>query len=277
VNCYTGGGSTGQPCKPLDTKGEEDGFFAIALGGKYRLFATDFGQGTLGYDFYQSVHFETSSFDLQNQELHLDLVSTPMHQFQFGVSGFYDFYMLNYQSFYNQGRGVPWVTYFEGQAAATQVYYQFVSQDYSRGPFSPFRDAYNNAVGARQFFLLGAPDRFMSLGYQWDYNDPLSMDGTDFAYHDNFIDLRFDFGILDWARGTIGYAVDLQEYRYVNSRTDFAIRRHDFDNQIVVRFVHDLTSYLSADLSYFGVINNSNIPDFQYSRNIVEAGLRVHF
>jgi hypothetical protein len=277
VNCYTGGGNTGLPCTKLNTKGEEDGFFAVSLGGKYRLFATDLAEGSLGYDFYQSVHFQTASFDLQNHELHLDLSSMRRGFFQAGVSGFYDFYMLDYQSFYNQGRGVPWVTFFEGPIAATQVYYQFISQDYSRGPFSPFRDAFNNAVGARQYFLLGAADRFASLGYQWDDNDPLSHNGTDFAYDDNIIDARVDFGVLDWVHGTVGYAVDLQNYKHNNSRTDYAKQRHDFDNQIVIRFTRDLTANLTADLSYFGVINDSNIPDFQYDRNIVEAGVRLYF
>ena len=274
VNCYT---MVNGQCRSLDTKGEEDGFFALSLGGQYRLFATDLGQGSLGYDFYQSVHFQSSSFDLQNHELHLDLSSTRRGIFQAGVSGFYDFYMLNYQSFYNQGRGVPWVTFFEGPAAATQLYYQFISQDYSRGPFSPFRDAFNNAVGARQYVLFGAADRFASIGYQWDDNDPLSRNGTDFAYFDNIIDARVDFGVLDWVHGTVGYAVDFQDYKHDNSRTGYAKRRHDFDNQIVVRFSRDLLTYLTADISYYGVINDSNIPDFQYDRNIIEATVRLYF
>ncbi len=274
VNCYT---MVNGHCQSLDTKGQEDGFFAIALGGQYRLFSVDQGQGSFGYDFYQSVHFQTPTFDLQNHELHLDLSTTRYGFVQAGVSGFYDFYMLDYQSFYNQGRGVPWVTFFEGPATATQVYYQFISQDYSRPPFSPFRDAYNNAVGARQFFLLGAADRYASIGYQWDDNDPLSSNGTDFAYYDNIIEARVDFGVLDWVHATLGYAVDLQDYKHPNSRNGFNTARHDFDNQIVVRLMRDFTANLSAELAYYGVINDSNIPDFQYDRNVAEAMLRVNF
>ena len=44
-----------------------------------------------------------------------------------------------------------------------------------------------------------------------------------------------------------------------------------------MRFVRQLTDYLSADIAYYGVFNNSNILDFQYDRNIVEAAIRVHF
>jgi tetratricopeptide (TPR) repeat protein len=290
-NCYT---MRNGACVPLDTKGEQDGFFAVSFGGKYRLFTTTVGEGSLGYDFYQSVHFQTPSFDLQNHEIHLDLSSTPQGPLQFGLSGFYDFYLLDYASFYQQGRGVPWVTLFEGKVAATQTYYQIIGQDFLgsensgnnpnlqpgysvRNPFNPFRDAVNNAFGVRQFFLLGAADRYMSVGYQWDDNDPFSKNGTDFAYTDNIFDIRADFGLFDFARATVGYAIDLQDYEHPNSRTDFSRRRHDFDNQIVVRFARDFTAFLSADIAYYGVINHSNIPDFQYDRNIVEASVRVHF
>ena len=141
---------------------------------------------------------------------------------------------------------MPWVTFFEGEIAATQAYYQIIGQDYLgstnaragyslRDPFNPFRDAINNAVGVRQYFLLGAADRYMSIGYQWDDNDPTSSDGTDFAYTDNMFDVRVDFGMFDWAHGTVGYLFDLQDYEHPNSRTDFSKRRHDSQNQIVIR------------------------------------------
>jgi Tfp pilus assembly protein PilF len=261
----------------LDTHGEMDGFVALAFGGQFQLFSVDMGQGSIGYDFYQSVHFTTPSFDLQNHHVHLDLSTTKRGPLQMGVSGFYDFYMLDYQSFYNQGRGVPWVNFFEGQVGVTQIYYQIIGQDYSRGPFSPFRDAINNAFGARQFFLLGAADRYMSFGYQFDDNDPLSKDGTDFAYSDNIFDIRGDFGILDWAHLTVGYAFDLQDYEHRNSRTNFSVRRHDGNNQVVARLTRDFLPYLTGEIAWFGIFNTSNIPDFEYNRNIVEASVKYTF
>jgi len=286
VNCYNKSidPNTGLlKCRPLDTKGEMDGFFAVGFGGSYRLFNVDLGQGSIGYDFYQSAHFQSAEFDLQNHEVHLDLASSLQGFMQFGASGYYDYYLLDYRSFYQQGRFVPWMNFFEGNVGATQVYYQLVGQDYahgdstSPGPFSPFRDVINNGFGARQYVLLGAADRFLSFGYQWDDNDPLSKSGTDFAYIDNIFEVRGDFGILDWVHATVGYAFDLQDYKHPNSRNDFSKRRHDDQSQFVVRLARDLTSYLSADLSYFGLFNGTNVPDFEYDRNIVEAAVRVHF
>lgn len=276
----------------LNTKGEEDGFFRVALGGTYRLFTGDTGSGVIGYDFYQSVHFQGAGYDLQNHRVHVTLTTVPLNELvQFGVTGAYDFNMLGYRGFYQEGRATPWVTFYEGVVAATQAYYSLSGQDFLNGndpnnfnpsafnpdPFDPFRDAINNAFGLRQYFLLGAADRYMSLGYQWDINDPFSRDGTDFAYTDNIFDARVDFGLFDWAHGTVAYLFDLQDYEHPNSRTGFTKRRHDNSNEIVVRLERALTPNLSVDLAYLGVFNGSNIPDFEYDRNIIQARLSLHF
>lgn len=262
----------------LDTDGEQDGFFRIGAGAGYRLYDGAQGSADLGYNLYQSVHFTTSRYDLQSHKLNLTL-ATPIHSelVQVGIAGEYEFYLLDYQSFYQTGRGTPFVNVFEGQIAATQVYYTFGGQDFFRGPFDPFRDAYINRAGVRQYFLLGAIDRYLSVGYTWDDFDPLSRDGTDFAYMDNMFDLQLAFGLFDLARGQVGYLFDLQDYEHPNSRTGFSRRRHDKQSQFVVHLAHDFTDMLSADLAYLGVLNDSNIDDFEYNRNLIQANVWLQF
>src|SRR5262249_37641589 len=104
-----------------------------------------------------------------------------------------------------------------------------------------------------------------------------SRDGTDFAYTENLLEARLDYGLFGLVHGQVGYAAAFQDYEHKNSRTDFTIHRHDFGNQVVVRFVRELTDYLTADLAYYGVFNHSNIPAFEYSRNIVQVSVQVHF
>ena len=262
----------------LDTEGESDGFFRIGFGGNYRLADGDIGSADMGYNFYQSVHFSTSRFDLQSNRVNLTL-ATPVHDelWQAGVAGVYDFYLLDYQSFYQAGRGTPFVNFFQGDIGATQAFYTFGGQDFFRGPFNPFRDSYINRVGLRQSFLLGAVDRFVSMGYTWDDFDPLSRDGTDFAYTDNMGDIGLDFPIFDIAHGQLAYLIDFQNYLHPNSRTDYTKRRHDVQNQFVVHLSHSFTDLLSADLAYLGVLNHSNISDFEYDRNIIQANVWLQF
>jgi len=262
----------------LDTEGETDGFFRVGAGANYRLAAGTIGTADMGYNFYNSVHFQTPRFDLQSHRLNLTFATPVQNDFwQAGVAGIYDFYLLDYQSFYQGGRGTPFVNFFEGQIGATQAFYTFGGQDFFRGPFNPFRDSYINRTGVRQMFLLGAIDRFVSLGYTWDDFDPLSKDGTDFAYMDNMFDIALDFGIFDMANAQVAYLFDLQDYEHPNSRTDFTERRHDQQNQIVVHLSHAFTDMISADIAYLAVFNDSNIPDFEYSRNIIQANVWLEF
>jgi tetratricopeptide (TPR) repeat protein len=262
----------------LDTAGETDGFFRVGAGADYTLARADVGSAAMGYNFYNSVHFSTPRFDLQSHRLNLTLATPIRNTFwQAGIAGIYDFYLLDYQSFYQAGRGTPFVNFFEGDIAATQVFYTFGGQDFFRGPFNPFRDSFINRVGLRQMFLLGAVDRFMSLGYTWDDFDPLSRDGTDFAYNDNMFDVAVDFPVFDFAHGQLGYLFDIQNYEHPNSRVDYRKRRHDGQNQVVVHLSHAFTDMISADLAYLGVFNHSNIDDFEYDRQIIQANVWLQF
>jgi hypothetical protein len=62
-----------------------------------------------------------------------------------------------------------------------------------------------------------------------------------------------------------------------NSRTDYTERRHDQPNQIVVHVSHAFTDMISADIAYLAVFNDSNIPDFEYNRNIIQASVWFEF
>jgi len=262
---------------------QSDGRTALAVGGSYRLFDTAQARGVLSYDFYQSLNFDRSDFDLQGHRVRLDLASQPRRLgasrtgLQFGVSGLYDFYLLDFAGYYQEGSGTPWVTLFTGNAAATQLYYRFRSRDFLDNPFDPLRDAFNNAVGVREHLLLGAADRVLSFGYQWEDNDPLSKDGTDFAFYAHQFDADLRFPVLDWANGIAGYALRLEEYKHVNSRTDYTLHRHDYENQLVLRLERPLIPHLIASLEYLGVLNGSNLSEFEYNRHIVSAGVRLVF
>ncbi len=259
---------------------KSDGRSVLGAGGYLRLADTDQVRATLSYDLSQSIHFQLNEYDLQGHRVRLDL-STPLRQIQVGISGAYDFYLLDFHSFYQQGEAIPWVTFYEGDVTATQVHYRFRGRDYLHDPFDPYRDSFNNAVGVRQYFLLGAVDRVLSIGYQLDDEDPISTDGNDFEYLGHAIDLNFEFNLLDWVSGVAGYQVRLDDYQFKNSRTgtppSFGVRRHDVDHQVVVRLERPLTPYLIAAVEYLGVFNTSNIEPFEYDRHIVSAGLRVQF
>lgn len=271
---------------------ESDGRFQIAVGGRYRVLDTEMFTGTVSYDLYQSVHFSDTDFDLSSHRLRFDVGTRADRWYQVGMSTFYNYYAMNYRSFFHEGTMVPWVAFYEGEVTATQLYYRLRGRDFTRTPFERDdnmprtargdfllvpRDSIGNAIGARQLFLLGAVDRVLSVGYQWSDEDPLSRDGTDFSFMTHQLDFEFEAAVRDWFLTRLGYAVLIHDYEHPNSRTGFVFGRNDVEHQLVIHLERPLTEHLTAAVDYFGIFNDSNLDPFEYRRNILSAGVRMQF
>ncbi len=270
--------------------GLDDGEMSINIGGSYELLDLDQLQFKVSYDFYQSVFFQITEFDLQSNRVKGDLSSKRLDAFsqpgllQVGVEGWYDYYMLGFQSFAQEGLAVPYLRVFEGDIGVTQPFYRFRSRDYMDDPFNPFLDNYNNAFGIEQYFLLGAADRQLSIGYQWQDENPLSRNGNDFQYKANQIDLTLTAGVMDWFSVIGSYVFVLQDYQFKNSRTPspddpavFDLRRHDVQNQFLLRLLRSITPEWTAGLTFLGTWNNSNIANFEYNQYIIAADMNFRF
>jgi tetratricopeptide (TPR) repeat protein len=257
---------------------KSDGMAVIQFGGRYRLYGSEKVDLTASYDFHQSIYFQISDFDLQGHRVAMDLRSL-FSPVQVGLSGYYDYYLLDFDSFNQQGTVVPWATLYEGDITATQAYYRFRASDYLDDVFDPYRDSINNAGGLRQFILLGAADRYMSIGYQFDNDNPISSDGDDFQYNGHQIEAQVHFSFFDWVGADAGYAFRYEDYKFDNSRSGIPPddNRKDNEHQFVIHLEHPLTSYLILEAQYLGRFNDSNLDEFTYNRNIIAGGVRLHF
>ena len=264
------------------------GRLQIGLGGRYRILDHEMAVGTIGYELYQGVNFNNSDFNLSSHRLRFDIGTRANTWYQFGATAYYNFYALDFSSFFNEGTIIPWVVFYEGEIAATQVYYRLRTRDYASRFFSEprreslntgpaERDAINNAIGIRQMFLLGAADRSLTIGYQWSDNDPTDAFATDFAYQTHQLDLELQANVLGWFDTSLGYAVLIDDYDHPNSRTGFRFGRNDAEHQIVIRAERPINEMLTASIDYLGVLNHSNLDEFDYDRSIISAGVRMGF
>lgn len=274
--------------------GKADGRAVFAAGGDYTLLDTDLGSLRAEYDFYQSIHFRLTEFDLQGHRVRLSAASRP-GVVTYGLTGTYDFYALDYQTFFQEGLGTPWVAFAEGTGAATQAYYTVRGRDFFRAPYDPSRDAIDHAVGLRQYLALGSLDRVLTIGYQFDSEDPQAhgrsgqpvictptiqtsgCGARDFEYNGNQADIDL---ALPWPKVAfvqLGYLIRFEDYQFPNSRAAYQVRRHDNTHQFVVSLGRELIHNLTLNLSYIGVLNNSNVAAYDYDRNIVASSLVVTF
>ncbi|MBI1815775.1 MAG: tetratricopeptide repeat protein [Deltaproteobacteria bacterium] len=269
--------------------GKSDGDVALGFGGAYNLLDIDVARITASYDFYQSLFFTDSDFNLEAHQLRLQ-GTVPAGPVQLGLAGAYGYYLLGGDTFYQEGVVTPWVTIPEGESLSTQIYYAFRARNFILNTYNPSRDATNDAVGIRQYALLGAEDRILSVGYQFDKELVeaafLADDVTgvrhrnSFQYNGNQFDVSVELPLADVATARFAYLLRLEDYQFPDQFAvpAYAFRRHDVENQIFASVFRDMTDYLQLGLTYIGTFNQSNISDpYQYNRNVVSVGARLHY
>jgi hypothetical protein len=249
---------------------QADGRGIISAGGVLNAYRSRTAQLSLGYEFYQSLHFELTDFNLQDHRLSTQAVGNA-GPFQFGLLGQYDYYRLDTDSFLQEGTGLPWVGINEGDVARTEVFYRVRRRDFLQLRFSELRDAFNHAAGIRQFAYLGAPDRYAVAAYRYDHESPINALSDAFGYDGHQVE-----GGLGWRLPIAITAEAVYAYRHEDYAPDSNDRR-DHEHQIAVSLHRRLTELLAVSLAYLGTFNNSNKPEFEYDRHIGSVALEVRF
>lgn len=253
--------------------GQADGRVTIDLGGTYSLWRAERAELLVGYEFYQSLHFQLTDFNLQDHGFNLDLNATA-GWFQWGVLGRYDYYLLAAQNFLQQVVALPWVSVPEGNLGRTQLFYRmrrrdFLDQDYR------VRDAFNHSAGIQQFIYLRSPDDYLLLGYRFDREDPLNArpeeNANQFAYDGNEVDAGVGWLLPADVTSYVGYSYRHEVY------APPSLGRRDSDHLVTVLVSRPLTEYLTVVAAYFGTFDDSNQSSYSYNRQVGSLALEVRF
>jgi len=271
---------------------KDDGRFAIGLGANYTVLADETMFLQFSYDFYQSLNFNVGRLDLMGHTFrgifeYGDGIVVP------GFQGAYNIYLTDGTSTYlSRVWGSPYVVIREPEIGQTEIFYTITGDNYIGAPFNPFRDSYNNAVGGRQTFFLGDVDRSIDIGYQWLDIDTVSNSAgaKDFDERSNAVDVGISYNIPDIALVQARWFFSNDNYLNGNSRaapvltvqpdgtvTLTRLRRRDDRNVITLSVTHTFPYGLYASLGYYWTDSGSNIPVFEYTRNLVSATVGIVF
>jgi tetratricopeptide (TPR) repeat protein len=132
------------------------------------------------------------------------------------------------------------------------------------------RDAFNNMIGLLHVFRF-AQDRYLfRLGYQYD-NEAAA--GSAFTYTGNRMQIGGDVS-LPWQKLSLRVQYDIHWRAYSHPQVLFAneagvlSQRYDMEHDIFVQLSKPLPRNLAAALQYQGIRNNSNVPVYDYSKNV---------
>lgn len=273
--------------------GEADGRVALNAGGRYVPWRRGPASLSIGYEFFQSLQFRLSNFDLQDHrpaaELQIDL-----DRISFGLLGRYDYYLLETDSFLQEATAFPWVRLREEGIGHTDLYARIQWRDYKQRTFDVLSGFYNFA-GVRQVIDLGARGRQLWFGYQLGFtstddqpgcvpvveDDKVTFCPDQFEYASNQIEVALRWPLPYMISTEVGYRYERQDYNQPSSVFKPAgDDRADNDHRVLVSFqrpLAELSEHLFVVASWFGTWNDSNKDLFNYTRQIGSVGAEVRF
>jgi len=223
-----------------------------------------------GYNFFQSLHFELTDFNLQEHRVSMQVAGN-YEWLRYGLLARYSYYLLETDSFLQEATALPWVTANEAEFGRTELYYRNRYRDFLTQPYEPQLNSLNYAFGLRQVFYLGKPDRLVSIGYQFDRQSPTNSSGDQFGYNGNEVNAGFGWILPAEIALEAGYSFRYEDYDAASGG------RIDTPSQFAIALTKELTQYIALNLAYLGTIHDSNIEKFDYNRNIVSLILEAAY
>ena len=255
-----------------------DGGVILTAGGTYVPWRNDTVEVSVGYEFYQSLYFHLSDFDLQDHRPSAQIAATA-GPFRLGLYSRYDYYLLSTDSFMQEVDALPWVALPEGEFGRTEAFYRFRFRDFFQSLFASPLDGTNNSGGIRQVFYLPFWEAEAILGYRFDQEEPTNSEGEVFAYNGNEVST----GIAATLPAAIEAAMSFT-YRYENYNSaskgpppSTLPVRHDNRYQFIVGGRRQLVEHLALTAQYLLQIDDSNQPLFSYDRNVGVIGVELWF
>ena len=238
------------------------------------------------------MHFDLHEFDLQDHGPSVQ-ISGKIGPVQLGLLSRYDYYLLETNSFLQQATAFPWMSFAIGDFGRTSLFYEMRWQEYKQLDYR-ISNGYHHALGIRQLFFLGSPDRYLSLGYQFEREDPVIDDdlvdagvftkaaAKALAYDGDQVEVGVVSPLIAEVEVELVYAY--RHERYLSQSEMFSgpddtpgPRRRDDEHIVIVGARRPVMEHVDLIAAYLGEFNNSKDPDYEFNRHIVSLTLEARF
>jgi hypothetical protein len=230
-----------------------------------RLYENDTVNVRADYNLYQSVHFDLSDYDVHYQKISPSIELNVMDSVTTSAG-----YSLEWMIFDNEEYGVVHM-YFaklniaESESLSTDGIYEYSDIKYWNTPnFSDNSDrtGRKNSVGVQQNF---AQDK-LTADIHFFYDDKKAAEDW-WAYEGYRVGAAVSYDIIDPLR--VNVKADFHDRDHREDFPAYAETRQDRMQQYSISFQYAITEKLTATLSGSYTLNDSNISDYHYERNIV--------
>ncbi len=249
--------------------------FLLGAGGHYDVMQRERALVRLDYDFYQTLYPDFQDFDFRAHRLSGTASFGLRRWLWAGVQGGYNHYSLGPRAYLQEPFVLPFLSFAEGDVGRTQLLYRHGEPDYLSRPFKSLRDGRTNAAGVSQRLLFAGGARYVTLGYEFENENPRSAAGNDFERNSNGAHVGVGFPAWCGTAVELTYLYRNDDYTRRNSLSAFRKKRDDDEHRFYAGVKRDLSAHLNVTLAYYGTANVSNIGLFDYRRSIVSLVLEA--
>jgi len=258
------------------TKGDVAATFEVDTG--YKLVDEKDARVEIGYDVYQSVYQDLSSFNYLSQNPSLMAWIKP-GGIKLGIEYSYTNSLLDNHFFLEQHMLSPTVSAFITDDFYFTGYYRYFDKNYDHKAVDSARDAKTQSAGADLYYYFDRPNKgYFSFGGGYTSENTRS-DKYDYSGFMARAAVQYPFVLFDM-KGHIKLSYNYQKRDYDNSislapaQTD---TRSDDRNTIKLSGDLALTDDLKALIEFRRVKRASNLTSADYTENVGAASLKYSF
>lgn|SRR5574341_62174 len=252
------------PVVPAREK-KSDSRAVATFDGKYSFLNRDILTATAGYQLYQSVHANIEDFNVQQHSLSLAAHSAFLEKMAVGLTYTFSYTGVGgeHYSTVHQIKPVFEMKFTPQSLTAVHVGYEdrkfYNSVDF---PVNTDRVGTNVSAGVTHTFLL-TKEIGIALDYTFDTDDA-DVNVWDSTGHKGSFQLQSDLRIVT-AFATAAFT----DRKYEETSSAALPKRHDQTQEYGAGLSRDVTKKVRLILSDFYTFNDSNLSQYEYTRNIV--------
>jgi tetratricopeptide (TPR) repeat protein len=237
----------------------------FSLDSAYRFVKSEKTSADAGYQFYQSAHRTLHEFNIQQHSLRLAATHGFSDTIDAGVKYTLSYTLAGGSRFSVLNEAIPFVTVAFSPASRTEFHVIYDNERFRNSALFPLNDLQtgtDNTAGFLHTVRLGASSSFF-IGYDYDAKDA----------NERFWSYRGSRGQigLQGKRGPCLASISASYFdqRYRDVFPGFTDKRHDGVQEYSLELSRGIAKDLSLNLSELYTVHDSNLPVFEYTRNII--------
>ncbi len=239
--------------------------FITMLGGAYKFVDQDKASADAGYSFYDGHNHTLTHFDVRQHTLTLGGRYLASEQSKYDLHYQYEYSLVDGDKYSAIHQVRPSAAFSFTKASVTEFFYIYENKTFYDAPLFPTNTdrTGNNNGGGLTHTIIFAGDSAVTAGYAYD-KDATKTDFWDYSGNKGFLSLQSKLFGIGASLGASYYGK-----KYGGVQPGFSEKRQDATQEYSVALDRHLFKSLSINLSNLYVKNRSNLPLYEYRRNLV--------